>query len=474
MDKNLLIEIFVGPSTNEGRIGTGYPIGNGLILTAGHLFKPSDGNTENIFVRWHHQKDNDAREWRQASICWPGTDKLDAAVLSCPFPDTMNNRFKSLSRFPHHKTLEWDGQGFPAVGKRDDNTREPISFSGHAYSAAETSNIFELGVQYPVGKPDGWCGASGSPVFVGDKIIGVVVTCPKSFNQSRFWATPTWKLFENKDFCKIYGDPSDGSQHQKALERVGKFLETWPALHDLIKDRHDTNPSSALETAQRVLHPGLEGFLNEFFILSNELDDCIKDENAKQRAYADLCDVVFSTAPLLIESAITEPLDHQKQGIFVRTPTAIGSCTVGEIAMARLDGRKTRYSTTDTKLQRGEYEVPTPPDNGFAGWSKNYEAEFEMHLINQIVSRYGNANNTEKAKQNLAKFFKSSSAKKITSFHCVESDIYNSSKSIESALININNKYPDLVLIMLHDDREVDVIESISHFVKIHHQVSKI
>lgn len=474
MDKNLLIEIFVGSPTEDGHVGTGYPIADGLILTAGHLFKPSNGKTKDIFVRWHNQKDGDVRKWRSAHICWPGTGKLDAAVLSCPFPDSMKNRFKSLSRFAHQKTLEWEGQGFPEVGKRDDNTREAISFGGKAYSSADSENTFQVGVDYKTTVPGGWRGASGSPVFVGDKIIGIVVTCPKEFDQAQFKATPTWKLFEDKEFCKVYGNPSDSSQHQKALERVETFLGAWPALHGLIKDRHKTHPSSAHETAQRILNPGLAGFLNELFILSNKLGRCIQDEDAKQKAYADLCDVVFYTAPLLIESAITEPLDHQKQGIFVNKPTAIGSCTVGEIAMARLDGRETRYSTARATLKRGEYEVPTPPDNGLDGWSTNYETEFENHLINQIASRYRTEKNTEISKRNVIEFLKSSSEKEATNFHCVESDIYNSSISIESALINIKNKYPDLILIILRDDLEVNVIESISHFVNIHHRAPRI
>ncbi|WP_162801383.1 hypothetical protein [Azospirillum brasilense] len=469
MDNNLLIEIYVGfpAGTEQGRIGTGYPIGDGLILTARHLFMSSKAAPEDVSVRWHYQKDNVAGKWQEATILWSGTDELDVAVLSCSFPELLKKRYKPLSKIRHQSIQKWNSQGFADVGAKHDNTREAVNLSGDAYTSADSENVFELGVKYAPSISDGWRGTSGSPVFVGDMIIGVVVTCPENFNQSRLKATPTWKLFQDESFCKLFEDSSEGSQREKALKLITKFLNNFPILYEFVKEQRGISPLSARHMAQDMLDRGLEGFLNVLFILSDQVEDRIEGDQEKKNSFTALCDLVFSTAPLLIDSSVTEPLIYQKRGVFVREPGAIGSRTMGEIAMARIDERKTKFSGADAKIQRGEYELPDPPDNHLESWRKDFESAFDDHLIKEIASDYKNINDIEEARRIVSKSLTSASNKRRTRYYCIESSIMESSRSIESALQSIKAKYPDLILIFLHKDMEIDVIDSIARFVEL-------
>lgn len=59
MNKNLIVTIFVPQAgqEKEGKIGTGYPVAEDLILTSRHTI---DGGNGEVRVRWHHYRDEDA------------------------------------------------------------------------------------------------------------------------------------------------------------------------------------------------------------------------------------------------------------------------------------------------------------------------------------------------------------------------------------------------------------------------------
>lgn len=110
LDQALLIEIYTA-ANREGRfqkIGTGYPVGPGRILTAWHVL--GAGKNAKIEVRWHNQ-DGPARKWCEARIVWERPD-LDVAVLAWDAPGELQNRYGRVRIWEPQPTPSWSSLGF--------------------------------------------------------------------------------------------------------------------------------------------------------------------------------------------------------------------------------------------------------------------------------------------------------------------------------------------------------------------------
>ncbi|MGB5687218.1 MAG: hypothetical protein WBM35_15520, partial [Candidatus Electrothrix sp.] len=91
MHADLIVTIFVPTGQEkEGKIGTGYPVAEDLILTSRHTI---EGGSGEIQVRWHYYTDEDApdQSWitlTEKDIVWKGEGALDAVLLRCPCPNS--------------------------------------------------------------------------------------------------------------------------------------------------------------------------------------------------------------------------------------------------------------------------------------------------------------------------------------------------------------------------------------------------
>lgn len=141
--KDLLIELFVPSAAGnaKGKIGTGFPIAKDRIMTARHvLFGDGRDETADFEIRWHHWRDSDnpAGKWQpvpRKQIVFAGSDDLDAAVIAHALPAEVNAWFPLTAR-NHATGTRWESEGFPDVGKREDNRREAVPMTGEVYSYA--------------------------------------------------------------------------------------------------------------------------------------------------------------------------------------------------------------------------------------------------------------------------------------------------------------------------------------------------
>lgn len=217
MNKDLIITIFVSPTGQgkEGKIGTGYPIAEDLILTSRHTI---DGGGREIQVRWHHYycTDEDALDkcWITLSaddIVWKGEGALDAVLLRCPRPKkAQGTGWGRITDKKPPSNESWQSQGFPRA-TRCENVRHPDDVSGTTESMADQADYFVLNVTSPPKDIDMWRGASGMPVFVHGEIFGVVNRVPENFNGKKLYAVPCWKMFENKEFVKLIRSSQENS-----------------------------------------------------------------------------------------------------------------------------------------------------------------------------------------------------------------------------------------------------------------------
>lgn len=233
--KDMLVEIFVSNEDDEeGSIATGYPVAPNKILTARHALFPEDGSgrPDKIEVRWHYLKDlGDAYDWQPATIFECGLDDaLDVAVLECRFPENIRIDCYLLSKNPS-KQLEWESEGFPRVGKRDEY-RKAVDLWGTVAKAADNRDELTVDIEASVAEGALWKGASGSPVFWKDTdtIVGIVCSCPENFNAARFDATPTWKLLAHDGFRNAIDHGRRSLEKERIRTEIAAMLSLPPDL----------------------------------------------------------------------------------------------------------------------------------------------------------------------------------------------------------------------------------------------------
>lgn len=471
MDKNLLIEIFV-PSddgTEQGRIGTGYPIGDGLILTAGHILG-SLRSDAGVSVRWHHQKNNPAGKWQSATVKWPGTADLDAAVLSCDFHDAVKGCCRPLSRLPPATHQKWESEGFPAVGARDDGSRAATPMWGTVAAAADSANRFTVGAEYPTSLPDGWRGASGSPVFVGNMIMGVVVTCPAHFDQTRLEATPAWKLFENEDFRKLLPSSLKDPHRDDVCAVILGALERFSSLKRLVLDVMQWHPMPSKDMAEALLDVTPIIFLQKFRIIANKIEGNAGNFSDSGIILGTICDIVFRAVPVMLDGAVVNSLMLQKQGVFSHHPSSIAQRTVAELGMARVDGREARFRGSD--FAGGIYEIPDPPDGGLENWGENFDACFNQHLVNELAAGFGCSEFSPEAQGIISELLENRTEINESRYYCINSRNIADKNLIHAKMKMIKDSYPSLFVIRLSEDAEcrrseIKIIDNMAYFISL-------
>ncbi|MCB9833417.1 MAG: trypsin-like peptidase domain-containing protein [Planctomycetes bacterium] len=247
-DWNLLA--FVRVKRGKGsRVGTGYPVGPDLVLTASHVVESADADA--ISVTFAGRPREPGRPWDgrqrsaayEATLVWDGRDEkdgdqpLDAALLrlmpskdGSPVPSLP---FAELATRHDTVDVDWVGRGFARVGKAGARKRSPVNLSGRAY--APDSGRFEVTVEAPPeNPPDDWPGASGAPVFVGGRIAGILERVPKAF-RARLHAVSAATLLDLPDFRQHLVAPDAGLSEvlRQAIERDLADEEIRSALEPL-------------------------------------------------------------------------------------------------------------------------------------------------------------------------------------------------------------------------------------------------
>ncbi len=407
MDKLLLVAVFV-PTTNErgedfkGEIGeraTGYPVGKDLILTARHVLYPKPPNRRDsrypVAIRWHYYRSGDDADWIEISdddIVWESQGELDAALIHCQRPpDAVSWGIVSRDR-PRDGT-QWISEGFPRAAKYD-NRRNPSSFIGTVCSKAPTEPYFELTVETAPEGEEGWKGASGMPVFVNGKILGVVRSVPPNFSAKKLYATPTWKLLEDENFCKrLYGDEQVrrvGGVKGKLAKMLGGSREAVVALSeqkplgigDEMVGLDDGQRANWL--AGRLLQTDIRTVISTLRAAHRSLCEEDSDRADPSRRAADILVKVSQViVPALYDYGIVHWVgSHREDGSAALVPLPVSTITVAEIIMAAVDGRETKYYPRQHEEDQplAELNLPYPPECGiFANLEKTTQAAHE-HL----------------------------------------------------------------------------------------------
>jgi len=405
--KDLLVEIFVptGPG-DSGLIGTGYPVADKRILTAGHLVTPEEGTTGPICVRWYHRQ-GEAREWREIDkVVWNGWTEAarargeawDLAVLECDFPDDIDtNSLPPLLRHtPPPDAGKWASEAFPEAGERDDGSHKPVAMHGETDSCASTARIFELTVEAAPRAAEDWRGASGAPVMLlktenGESkpagILGLVASCQEIFKGRRLNAVPMWRLRAHSEFLAATNAGRDDDALAAAVAALTQTLAKSERLMDELEKelkidaRRAGTEARAYNLAQHLFGMRFEDFmktLNKSAMIvcsGRHGDDC--------RTLLEAAEVVM---PYLVDNNQVQTLKTNlgnRAAVAISVPSTTG--TMAEIYMAAVDGKKAALALAGGREPAGTMLIDFQPAEGVDDKFKIFEAEFHKEMITRFV-----------------------------------------------------------------------------------------
>lgn len=187
-----------GAAGTSYSIGTGYLLTSDLVLTASHVVPESE-------VTQLEVRTDDPAQWLPVAPQPVWRDAvLDAALLrlQAPLPDLPD---VSWAEAAFDDDAVWHSSAYPRAGTVDHEGKtvwKTVGLSGKLQAlggGGQGMRELELTVDAPP-PADEWAGISGAPVFVGDRLAGLVKEVPKSFGGGRLAAVPASQLLLNHGF----------------------------------------------------------------------------------------------------------------------------------------------------------------------------------------------------------------------------------------------------------------------------------
>lgn len=377
--KNLVVQLFATTNDGSGSIGTAYPIAKDVLLSGAHVVGSSDPTA--IEARWFNQTDP-VNEWRRCSeILWDGREqdpKIDVVLLKCTFPDAIAEQFALPSAVPPQDHQAWASEGFPLVGAK---TTLAVPLKGEAYSMADEAREFSLGVNNAVATKDGWQGASGSPVIVNDRVIGVITKCPRLFNQERMHAVPMTLLLQNEKFCEHIGYNLASDQQDQLCRAAARLLSRCSVslanlLGKSIGPNEDKDAIAKSVIASLIADSKSDSLQVAIRLVKaqRELDDAT-DKN--REAIATLNEVALFLIPASLTAGPVRDFSILVDGCGQQHALSVRTKAFVELGMARVHGRRAKYRRqTGIELPEPYYCVEKPADVEIDETGEQFKREF--------------------------------------------------------------------------------------------------
>jgi hypothetical protein len=381
MDKSLLVAVFV-PTTDasgtdykgrEGAIATGYPAAPDLILTARHPFHPDPPTFRDqrypVKVRWHYHRQHpgaDQHGWiplADDAMLWPGTPELDAVLLRCPRPQGAVG-WGIVSEEPPTDDMNWVSEGFPRASVYD-ALRNPSSFGGACFSKAPSEHYFELSALAPPEDEEDWRGASGMPIFVGRRLLGVAQRVPRKFGAERLHATPCRKLLADEQFRDVLGFDNRQIQVAEVQRKLAKRLTpvSVAALAQALEAEEKLTGLDPADQAEELAKCVLESDIRLAIGALRRAHRELAEQNGQEVAVP-LAQAACLVIPSLFDQGV---IRHAKAAQdLALVPLPAGTRTVAEIIMAGVDGRETLFRARENEDDQpaGELNLPLHPEGG--------------------------------------------------------------------------------------------------------------
>ena len=275
VDRYRICELYAAGPLAEGS-GSGYRLGDRLVLTARHVIAPVlAGPGGRVLVR-----PAGTTRWLPAGLEWQD-DGVDAALIVVEDEDWRAPTGESVLRWGElvgSDPVPCAAVGFPWASVRPDRMRDTAHVYGHLAPLGQLRQgrlDLDVASASPSAREGGspWAGMSGAAVITDNHLVGVITVDPARY-QDRLVAVPANGLFDLPGFrngLAEHGVPAEvspvGAGWHLRLPG-GQAVSLGPAYRSVSR-RFRTDPSALL----RPEH-GLVPFLGRELVLDQITDWC--------------------------------------------------------------------------------------------------------------------------------------------------------------------------------------------------------
>ena len=358
------------PIDKGKKIGTAYPVSDGYIITAYHVF-PDIENFGNTKIYWYRNDDSKSGEILDEGISISEivykNKKYDIVIAKCRTPKHTNSVHWSSSDLV---TGNWTSIGYAKSGKDPNNKiRLKNPAGGSIFQMLDDDWILQLESKGNASDVELWRGMSGAPVFIEgtNTLLAIIINTPPKYksdnsddknnpvHKNRLYAASIPYLLKNcSKFKQAISFKNDVAVF---LENAATLVEQ-KGLIGLFNQHEKDIPDESLDMCRYLSHLTLPDFLRIIATLQ-------KKNKTKKSALGQL---VCTLLPHLFDD---EKAIEIREGLgdiscpLVAVPYS--SPVSVEMLMAKADYRPAEIEKFTQDDFTAKYRLPLPPESGDEG-----------------------------------------------------------------------------------------------------------
>ncbi len=393
--EHLTVALSTPLAGNKSAIGTGIPVSDDLVLTARHVVVTDRAHDGPVRLRFWHSTDagfdagsGDKGNGFHNAVCDAGGDP-DAArgvVWSDPEFDLALVRVNKPPNIEHaefHPDLpdnymDWDGEAFPFAA-REGGLITTRRINGRANTLFPNTPFFQVNTEIPMlldapetAKREGWSGASGSGLFVGNRLIGILTDRLPNAGGHHLRAVAIRAALENPDFRNVLGLAEAVDTTREDLAKALTALQPL-AKASLARALNLPEASTEAEIAKALAAQPSDKCLEHLKGLAGSSEASTIEDIALRYA---ACQRTGVNPAALHRAAFSVECDFDL--------CTAGNNTAAEFLMATAEGRRPELcpvrESDAQDYPKGKYALPELPEAGSDPGQTPYSPDVEMRM----------------------------------------------------------------------------------------------
>jgi len=357
---SLVAKIETPTKNGKKKIGTAYPISDGYIITAYHVF-PDIDDLSHTKLYWH--RDDDVKLEKELGIGISiseiiySSEKYDIVIAKCPTPKHSNSvhlgSFASL-------TGDWTSLGYAKSGQ-DHNKKIRLKnpAGGSTFHIKDDDWILQLESKGNASNVTLWRGMSGAPVFLEgtNTLVGIIIKTPNTdakgdpVHEERLYAVSIPYLLKN---CPEFQNAINFKNDVAVFLDNAATLVKKEALISLFTAYDETVPDEELQLCRYLSRLPLRDFLR-----------LIAKLQQNERKKVALGQLVCTLLPYLFDD---DKAVEIRQGMGDKSCSLVAvpysSPVSVEMLMAKVDYRHAEITKFTKDDFVAKYRLPLPPESG--------------------------------------------------------------------------------------------------------------
>ena len=465
MKADLIAKILPTKKDGKRSIGTGYPIGDGLVLTARHVVVFKERNLSvPITVEWPDLE----HESVSAEVVFDGGETLDLALLKCSLPPEAKAISTTiLSRQSPELSARWDSLGYPRLSKDKSTGDRALDSAFGEFHSPKGTHVINLTSKSDAKQKDNWKGISGAAVFQNGKIYAVISSTPEDRAECFQAVYLPWVLENNTKFRSKLGLDDLDTVCQKFIEAQKQLIQElmeqikqevlFVELVNKLNLKLEHTPPSLL--ADKLFTAFDDDYLSLYDLLLQAASDALKQDSSEQALQNTKELFCLFTSLMASESLVAR---QSYIGLSVYTPMAT------ELHLAPIFDTTPDFITSEDGEVKGRYAIDAATFSvKEVGWEKTAFTQEALKVVYTEVRKKESpveVNAFESKKLNAT--IKQRQNKSLNQLHRLE--LNRSDQSAESNPLNMNshcealnaaNCLPDLPIVHYGEEVAPDEAE---------------